>query len=398
MQHGAASQDHGTSQHREASRRFLEEVIRPQASVWEASGEVPPSVWQRAAQEGLTRMLLPKIVAGKPTGGWQLGTQAATEVLSILGRGSMGFAFALVVHNNLTLNIARNGSPEQSARWLPPMRSGECLGAFCLTEPAAGTDAAAIRSRARRNADGSWHLQGEKAWVTNANRAGVFSVYAQTEEGMASFLVPRHQEGMHLAEPLELAGMRTLGCGELTLDAHLPADSLLLDPGTALQEALRGIDTARVLLASICCGMLTEALQLALERCRKREAFGRPLAEHQGLRWQLAEVSTELAAAEALMREAAAALDTLPAQASRAQRQRASLQAAHAKKFSTRAALRGIARCMQTMGAEALRPQYPLSSHLQCAKAAEYMDGTSEVQNIVIARALFTAKAPTDRG
>ncbi len=172
-----------------------------------------------------------------------------------------------------------------------------------------------------------------------------------------------------------------LGTGAFTFkDVRVADDTMLLPPGAAFRAAMTGIDLARVNVAASCCGMMAAALEIAIAATGKRSFGGRPVAEQQGLQWILADVATDLEAARALTAKATAALDagdqTLPL-------------AAHAKKFATRVALTGLAQCMQAMGAPGYRQDHPVARHFAAAKMAQYLDGTSEIQNVVISRALF---------
>jgi alkylation response protein AidB-like acyl-CoA dehydrogenase len=181
-----------------------------------------------------------------------------------------------------------------------------------------------------------------------------------------------------------MLGGYAMGVAGLAFTAcRVPADALLLPAGEGFRAAMAGINAARAMLAAGCCGSLSACLDHALAHAGRRQAFGRPVLAFQGLQWRLADVATELEAARLLVAQAAAALD---------RGETAILECAHAKKFATRAALAGIAASMQAMGAEGLRAEHPLARHLAFAKAAEYIDGTTEIQNVVIARGLLKAR------
>jgi alkylation response protein AidB-like acyl-CoA dehydrogenase len=308
--------------------------------------------------------------------------------MQTLAAADLAFAFALVVHNNLAGAVARGASEAQRRRYLPDMLAGRRVGAFLLTEPRGGSDAAAIKTRAIRDGAG-WRLDGEKAWVSNAAHADLLSVYAQTDppagwRGIASFLVEADAPGVERLEPYKLLGGHALGAGGFRFHgARLAADALFAPAGAAFKAAMAGIDFARVNVAAMCCGLLEDALDRALERIAARPAFGGVLADQQGLQWLLADVATDLEASRLLAYEAAAKLDAGEDPAA---------SAAHAKKFATRAALKGVADCMQAMGAEGLKHDHPLARHLAGAKMAQYLDGATEIQNVVIARALLKGR------
>lgn len=356
---------------------FTNSRVARQAEAWELDRAMPEPTLRQAIAEGFGGLLV-----SAQLGGHGASFTDAARILETIAGGDLAFAFSLVVHNNLAANLARNGTSEQRSRFLRRMLAGETLGAFCLTEPGAGTDAAAIATRARREASG-WVLNGAKAWVTNAVAADLFCVYAQTDPaagsaGIAAFLVERSTPGLTVEPPYTMLGAHAMGTsGAFLNDVRLGEDMLLLPPGRGFKGAMAGIDLARVLLSAMTCGILERAFNEALAYAAGRQAFGRPVIEYQGLQWKLAEVATDLEAARLLTYRAAKLLD---------EGAPATLAAAHAKKFSTRAALAGVSACMQSMGAVGLRSDRPLARHLAAAKVAEYLDGTTEVQNIVIAR------------
>jgi alkylation response protein AidB-like acyl-CoA dehydrogenase len=364
----------------EIARTFAAEHITPYAADWELNRTVPVKTFREAARVGLTGVLVPKELGGRGA-----SNIAAARVLEELAGACFAFTFSLWVHNNLLNAIARNGTPEQIARYVPAMLAGERIGAFCLTEPGAGSDAAAITTHAEESASG-WRLSGEKAWVTNGTHADVFGVYAQTNpaqgwRGIASFLVSGDAPGLVREAAYTLLGGHAMGVTGLRLtDCLVPEADVLFGPGDGFKAAMRGITMARTFVGASCCGILTSSLKTALTYGAKRQAFGKPLLAFQGLQWELADVATDLEAARLLTYQAAAALD---------QGQEAIAEAAHAKKFASRVALTGVSQCMQAMGAEGLRTDTPLARHLATAKMTHYLDGATEIQNMVISRTLL---------
>ncbi len=364
----------------ETARMFATEKIAPSAADWDLNRTVPVTTFQEAAAVGLTGVLVPKAV-----GGQGVSHLAAAKILEELAGACFAFTFGLWVHNNMLNSIARNGSPDQIERYVPPMLAGKRIAAFCLTEPGAGSDAAAITTLAEKSVDG-WHLSGEKAWVTNGVRADVFGVYAQTDaargwRGIASFLMAGDTPGLERTQPYTMLGGHALGATGLKLtNCPVPKADMLFGPGDGFKAAMRGINMARTFVGAGCCGIVNACLKTALAYGAKRHAFGKPILSFQGLQWELADVATDLEAARLLTYQAAMALD---------RGENAIMQAAHAKKFASRVALTGVSRCMQVMGAEGLRTESPFARHLDMAKMAQYMDGTTEIQNIVISRTLL---------
>jgi alkylation response protein AidB-like acyl-CoA dehydrogenase len=367
----------------ETARGFAQKQVAPHAAGWELARQAPLETFRAAAGAGLTGLLVPEAL-----GGAGLSYTGFAQVMEELAAACLPFAFMLEVHNNLGGNVARNGSEAQRERFLPPLLKGERVGAFCLTEPGAGSDAAAITTAARPDGE-AWVLDGEKAWVSNGTVAGLFSVYAQTDpakgwRGIACLLAEEETPGLERGPPYALLGGHALGTAGLTLkDCRVPAHHLLLPAGEAFRAAMEGIDIARTTVAAMCCGMLRVGLETALAHAADRRAFGRPVASFQGVQWQLADVATDLEAARLLTYAATRAIDAGEA---------ATVAAAHAKKFATRAALQGLSECMQAMGAAGLRAEHPLGRHLASAKIAQYLDGTTEIQNVVISRALLKGR------
>ena len=363
-----------------AAQKFAEAYIAPNAALWEKNSAVPRDAFAEAATAGLKGILVPSAQDG-----CGLGFVDALGVLETLAEADAAFAFALWVHNNVANAVARSGTNWHRETYLNDMLSGTRIGAFCLTEPDAGSDAAAISTHAERRDDG-WVLNGTKAWVTNGVRADVLLVFAQTDPGagvlgIATFIVPADRPGTLRKAAYDLPGAAAFGLSDIVFDGcKLTDDDLLLPPGEGFKAAMIGINQARTFVGALCCGMLSASLDIALKYAGSRQAFGKSVLNFQGVQWPLADVATDLEAARHLTRHAAMLLD---------QGKPAIIPAAHAKKFASRAAFDGVSNCMQAMGAEGLRDKYSLSRHLVAAKMTHFLDGTTEIQNLVIARALM---------
>lgn len=363
----------------EDAKEFAEREVAPVVDDWETRREVPLDLL-RAGAAKFGGLLVPHHLGGR-----QAGVRVAASVLTALARADLGFAFSLVVHLNLTGAIARIGTPEQRERYLGPMMEGVLIGAFCLTEPDVGTDAAALWTRARPTPEGGWLVDGAKAWITNGSVADLFCVYSQTGEagssaGIASFLVEREDAGLAVAPAYPLMGGNVMGTTGLTLSGcALGPERAFAPPGEGFRAAMQGIDLARVVLSAMCCAILEDSLETARRYAASRRAFGVATLEFQAVQFALADVASDLRAAQLLTEDAITLIDAGAD---------ARVAAAHAKKKSTIAAFDGIARCMQAMGARGFRRDCALPRHLACAKMAQYLDGTTEVQNIVIGRQL----------
>jgi alkylation response protein AidB-like acyl-CoA dehydrogenase len=364
----------------QAARTFRDVHITPFADGVELRRETAISTLRLASQYGLLGLHV-----APEHGGGGLSAVAAARVYEEIAEGCLAHAFSLEVHNNIANLVSTRGTKGAQDSWLPRLLSGDAVGAFCLTEPNAGSDAAAIQCKADR-AGSDWVLNGEKAWVTNAAEADLFAVWAQTDaaagwRGIAAFLVDRRAEGLTVTDPYQLMGGHAMGtAGILLRDCRVPAEGLVSPPGEAFKVALQGITAARIFVSAQCCGILKAGLERAISYVSERKAFGRPVGSFQGLQWELVDVATQREAARLLVYRAAAAADKGLA---------ATVEAAQAKKFATAAAVGGLVTCMQVMGARGFLIDSTLGRHLATAKMAEYMDGTSEIQNVVIARSLL---------
>ncbi|MEQ8346213.1 MAG: acyl-CoA dehydrogenase family protein [Sneathiellaceae bacterium] len=362
------------------AERFAAEEMAPAAAAWERERRYPRDAFAAAAEAGLCRLFVPKA-----DGGHGLSCLERIALWEILARVDFGFTFSLVVHTAFAAAIHRNGSPAQRERFAAPMLAGDSLGAFLLTEPQGGSDAAGITTRAVRDGEG-WRISGAKSWVTNAASADLLHLYAQTDpdagwRGIAAFLVDANGPGVVREAPYFMLGGHSMGVGGFRFEeAPVAADRMLFAPGEGFKAALGGITIARIVVPAMCAGMLQAALDLAGAALTGRRAFGQDLAAFQGLQWRLADVATDLHAIRCMAADAARRVDA---------GEDAQIAAAHVKKFAPARALEGLAACMQLMGADGLKQDHPLPRHLAAAKLAQYMDGSSEIQNRVLARHLL---------
>lgn len=373
------------------AREWARVAVAPQAEAWEAERRFAREAFDSAAEAGLTGLTAPGA-----DGGRALGPVALTRVMEEIGAVDLGVAFSLAVHNNLVGAVARRAGYDLRARYLDDLVAGRRLGAFLLTEPGVGSDAAAITTTARPAADGSggWVIDGAKAWVSNGAEASVLSVYATTEAGaghraVAAFLVDADTPGVERVSPYPLIGAHSLGTAEFLFEnCRVGPEALFVPAGQGFRAAMEGIDLARVLVGAMCCGMLDAGLEVARHYVSGRNAFGQALSGFQAVQFSLADVATDLEASRLLTYRAAQLLAAGDGSAA--------VAAAHAKKFATRAAERGLAACMQVMGAAGARRHHCLPRHLTGARLTHYLDGATEILDVVIARSLFppTPTAP----
>ncbi|MCL6553443.1 MAG: acyl-CoA dehydrogenase family protein [Firmicutes bacterium] len=359
-------------------RAFARDVLRPQAAVWDRDGRFPTEVLPQLADLGLLGMMVPAAYGGA---GLPLG--AVIVAIEALAWGDAGVALSVAAHNSLCCgHLVLHASEAQKRRYLPGLASGAMLGSWCLTEPEAGSDAAAIRTRARRVGD-RWVLNGTKVFVTNGSLAGVYVVMAVTDpdrgrQGISAFVVERETPGLEVGRTEDKLGVRSSDTAEVRfVDCALPAEALIGAEGDGYRQAMAVLDRGRIGIAAMAVGLGRAALDASLEYAKQRMAYGRPIAELQAIQFMLADMATELDAAWLLTEHAAALAD-------RGEPHRA--EASMAKLFASEAAARATARAVQIHGGYGLIKDYPVERFYRDVKLTEIGEGTSEVQRAIIAR------------
>lgn len=359
---------------------FSRSAVAPNAQSWEDARHMPVDTLRAAARAGLVGLEIPEEYGGFG-GRFRLKARVAEEI----ARDCFAFSFSFINNMGLAGKIARDAPAELAKRYLPEMMAGEVFGCTALSEPAAGSDFAAISTSARKVDDG-WILDGEKAWITNAAAADLIFLYAQTNpdlgwRGVAGFLIDAREDGVERLEPTEMMGGHAIGVGGFKLQDHFIADNRLISsPGDGFKAAMNGVNAARTYVATMCCGMTEAAIELTADYASHRPAFGTTISAFQGLRWDLADAQTDVEAARLLAYRAIISVEA---------QKDAEIHAAHAKKFAARIADKHLTKCMQIMGAAGLKRDYPLGRHIACARIANYVDGTTEIQNERIARNLI---------
>ena len=344
--------------------------VAPQAARWERERRIGHEALRAAADLGLTGLQVPLAWGG-------LGASFACKaaLAEVLAGADFGFTMSWLNTHNVAAKLARDAPAALAARYVPALIAARRLGCTALTEPGAGSDFGAISTLATRS-DSGWRISGAKAWITNAAEADVVVLYAQTEpgsggRGIACFLVDGQRAGFVRQPAFALGGQHSIGTGGFTLDNYLADEAEMLHPpGQAFKAALVSINGARTYIAAMCCGMVAEAWRVARAHGQQRRSFGRPLADHQGWRWRLAECASELAACQGMVVQAARQIDA---------GQDAQLIAAQAKLLATRMADRQLAALAQAMGAEGLREHHPFARHLMGARVAGFVDGSTEM-------------------
>ncbi len=353
------------------ARAFAADRVETDAARWELERRIDRDALREAAALGLTGIQVPR-----EFGGQGASFRCKVAVTAVLARADFGFAMSLVNTHNVAAKLATEAAPEIAHRYVPDLLVADRLGSTALTEPHAGSDFPAITTRALPLPDGGWRLVGCKAWITNAAASDVIIAYAKAGEGddagtIASFVIDGRRAGFERAPPHALCGQHTIGTGGFALnDYRAGAEEMLAPPGRAFKAALTSINGARIYIAAMCCGMLERALEIAARHGRERTVFGRPLSNHQGWAWRLAEARAELAAVWCQVDRAARALDA---------GRDVMMAAAATKVAATRLAERHLPVMQHAMGAVGLEAAFPLGRHLMGMQVAGFVDGSTEM-------------------
>ncbi|WP_325438190.1 acyl-CoA dehydrogenase family protein [Pseudomonas nitroreducens] len=319
-------------------------------------------------------------------GGFGIGSLAMSRVVEAVSAACASTASALTAHFLATDSILIGGTEEQRQEWLPRCASGELLGAFGLTEPAAGSNAADMRTRAVRET-GGWRIRGSKHYITNAREADFIVLYAKTDpetgaRGISAFLIPKGTAGVTFANPEKTMGLRGSTIYELALDCWLPADALLGEENQGFRTAMEVLDRGRVEVAAMSLGIARAAMEYALKWVDERQIGTKPLSAYQGTQWRIADMHAQFQAARLLTQQAAARRDS---------GERFSLESATAKLFAAEACGFITDAALQLHGGYGYIRDLPLERFVRDARILRIFEGTSEVQKIIISRAVLDA-------
>lgn len=366
------------------AREFAAESLAPFADKWDHEGEPDPNVIPRLAELGFLGMLIPPEYDG-------LGVDTVTYLLALeeIAAADASTAVLLSVHNSLPAQmLITHGTEAQKERFLKPMARGEVLGAFALSEPDAGSDAAALRTQAVRDGD-CWVLNGTKAWVTNGNRAGVILAMARTDQGderegargISAFVVTPDLPGFHVGKLEDKMGLRASPTVQLMFDnLRVPADRMLGTEGEGLVYALGSLEHGRLGIASQALGIARAALDHSIRYAGERRTFGQPIRAHGAIQFKLADMATRYTAARALLFAAASAKD---------RGERVTQLGSMAKLTASEMAMWVTTQAVQVFGGYGYVKEFPVERLFRDAKVTEIYEGTSEIQRIVIGRSLY---------
>jgi len=367
---------------RDTVRQFMETEMRPIVRKYEAEKKFPAAQIKKLGELGCCGMLVPEEWGGA-------GTDTISYALMIeeVARVDASTAVVLSVTNSVAaVPLLKHGSEKQKKKYLHRLSRGEILGAFCLTEPAAGSDAANIQARAVRTGD-HYVLNGTKIWVTNGDVAGVSVVFAKTDpnagaRGVTAFLVEPSFPGFRITGHEDKMGLRLSHSVEIVFeDCRVPAENRLGEEGQGLKIALEALDGGRVGIAAQAVGLAQGALEAATRYAKQRRTFGKPIAEYQAIQWMLADMETEIEAARALTHYAAWVRDSGS--------QRLGPHAARAKLYASEMANRVAYKAVQVHGSLGYSRESDVERMYRDARVLTIYEGTSEMQRMVIARDLL---------
>jgi alkylation response protein AidB-like acyl-CoA dehydrogenase len=367
-------------------RDIADAELRPRVDAAERDGKFPRAEFATLGQAGLLSLPYPEALGG---GGQPYETYL--QVVEELATAWLAIGLGVSVHTLTCYPIATVGSAEQRERWLPGMLGGDQLGAYCLSEPGSGSDAAALATRAVADGD-EFVLDGVKAWITHGGQADFYTLFARTSgesagpdraRGISCFHVPAATPGLSAAPPEHKMGMRSSATTQIRLEAaRVPAGQLIGEPNAGFRIALGALDAGRLGIAACATGVAQAALDCAVSYARSRIQFGRPVIDFQGLQFMLADMATAVAAARALYLAAARRKDSgLP------YRQ----QAAMAKLLATDTAMRVTTDAVQVLGGYGYVEDFPAERLMREAKVLQIVEGTNQIQRLVIGRELAQA-------
>jgi alkylation response protein AidB-like acyl-CoA dehydrogenase len=369
-----------------AVRAFAEGEIAPHVSEWDEKSEFPHEVVKKLGEMGLLGVIFPESLGGAGMG--YVEYVLAIEELSRVD-GSVGIIVA--AHNSLCTNhIMLGGNDAQRQRWIPKLASGQWLGAWGLTEPGSGSDAAGARTTAVKKGD-TWVLNGSKTFITNGGHANCAVVLAVTDrdkgtKGISAFVVEKGTKGFRPGRKENKLGLRASDTSELIFeDCEIPAENLIGKEGDGFKDAMRVLDGGRISIAALSLGMARGALDAAMKYAQERRQFGKAISEFQAIQFKLADMATELDAAWLLTMRAAQMKDA---------GMKVTLESAMAKLYASEAACRICDEGVQIHGGYGFIKDYPAEKFYRDVRLCPIGEGTSEIQRMVIARELL-GKSPS---
>jgi alkylation response protein AidB-like acyl-CoA dehydrogenase len=374
--------DLGTDQQgiKNRAARFADREVAPRAPELDRDDVVPLETLDKLADAGFMGLCVPK-----EYGGAGMDFLSYCLLIEEISRADAGVGVTLAVHTSAgTLPIVMFGTEEQKSRWVPPLARAESIGCFALTEPETGSDASAIRTRAERVEDG-YRISGHKQWVTNGRVAGTMILFARTEggarDGVTAFVVSMEAEGISFGKHAQKMGVISATTDDVLFDnVFVPEENRLGEEGRGLRVALGTLDTGRMGVAAQAVGIAEAAFRYATQYAAGRTTFGKPIAEHQAIAFKLADMQTKIRAARLLVYEAAWMKD---------QEMPHGEAGARAKLYASQVANEVAYEALQVLGGRGYMKDHPVERYYRDARVTEIYEGTSEIQRLVISRAIL---------
>ncbi len=370
---------------KERAAEFAEREVTPHAAELDREDRFPAETFEKLADVGFMGLCVPEEYGGA-------GTDFLSYVLLLeeISRADAGVGVTLAVHTSAgTLPILMYGSEEQKARWVPDLARGEKIGCFALTEPEAGSDAAAIAACAER-VGGGYRLSGHKQWVTNGRVAGAMVVFARAPEGVTAYVVGLDTEGVSFGKHAKKMGVISATTDDVLLDnVFVPEGDRLGEEGRGLSVALGTLDSGRIGIAAQAIGIAEAAFRYAADYASRRTTFGKPIAEHQAVAFKLADMQTKIRAARLLTHEAAWMKD---------RGVRVTEAGARAKLYASQVANEVTYEAVQVLGGYGYMKDHPVERYYRDARVTEIYEGTSEIQRLVISRGILEEKTEAPGG
>jgi butyryl-CoA dehydrogenase len=371
---------------RATAREFADREVAPYVREWDRTEEMDRGIVKKLADVGFLSGVIPE-----EYGGSGMDNVSYCLVIEELGRADSSVRGIVSVNVGLvSKSILKWGTEEQKQRWLPELASGDGLGCYCLTEPGYGSDAGNLEAKAVRDGE-DWIISGQKLFITNGNWASLALVFARTggegARGITAFLVPADSEGYSARSVKGKLGLRAQDTGEIFLEeVRVPDSARLGDEGTGFKVAMSALDNGRMSLAAGCVGICQASLDASIEYSKQRETFGRPIARYQLIQELIADMAVETAAARMLVMKAATMGDA---------GEKHTLESSFAKYFASEAAVRAANAAVQVHGGYGYVDEYPVGKLLRDARVTTLYEGTSQIQKLIIGRALTGENAFT---
>jgi len=372
---------------RDTAREFADNEIAPRARESDREGRFDTELVLKLGDMGFIGPILPEEYGGR-------GIDYRTYALIVeeIGRADSSARTVVSVNTSLVGSaIVRWGTDEQKQRLIPGLCSGEAMGCFGLTEPDTGSDAANLKTRAEKTSDG-WKLTGQKQWISLANHAAFALIFAQTDpgtgsKGLAAFAVPTDSTGFSSAEIHGKLGLHASDTGEISLDGvEVPDDAMIGEVGEGFKVAMTALDSGRFSVASGCVGIIQGCVDASVDYAKEREQFGRPIAAFQLVQAMIADMVVDVEAARALVWRAGWLKDT---------GQPNTMETSVAKLYATEAAIRSANTAIQVHGGSGYVDDYPVERYLRDARVTTLYEGTSQIQKLIIGRAMTGVNAMT---